>query len=112
MEFSSQTVVVTGAAGNLGRAVASAFADGGANGVLVDRRVERLVERYGPETACTLYVAADLARPADTAAIAQRAFKLIEQVAEQEHLDVVLQEAIWSSPRIDITDKILKLLDK
>jgi outer membrane protein len=25
---------------------------------------------------------------------------------------VVLQEAIWTSPRIDITDKILKLLDK
>jgi Skp family chaperone for outer membrane proteins len=24
----------------------------------------------------------------------------------------VLQEAIWASPRIDITDKILKLLDK
>ena len=45
-------------------------------------------------------------------AIAQRAFKLIEQVAEQEHIDVVLQEAIWASPRIDITDKILKLLDK
>jgi outer membrane protein len=33
-------------------------------------------------------------------------------VAEQEHLDVVLQEAIWTSPRIDITDRILKLLDK
>jgi outer membrane protein len=45
-------------------------------------------------------------------AIAQRAFKLIEQVAEQEHLDVVLQESVWTSPRIDITDKILKLLDK
>jgi outer membrane protein len=48
----------------------------------------------------------------ERAAIAQRAFKLIEQVAEQEHLDVVLQESIWASPRIDITDKILKLLDK
>ena len=48
----------------------------------------------------------------ERAAIAQKAFKLIEQVAEQEHLDAVLQEAVWSSPRIDITDKILKLLDK
>lgn len=48
----------------------------------------------------------------ERAAIAQRAYKLIEQVAEQEHLDVVLQEAVWSSPRIDITDRILKLLDK
>ena len=73
MELGSQTVVITGAAGNLGRAVASAFSDDGANRVLVDRRVERLVERYGAETARTLYVAADLARPADTAAVAQRA---------------------------------------
>ena len=48
----------------------------------------------------------------ERAAIAQKAYKLIEQVAEQEHLDVVLQEAVWSSPRIDITDRILKLLDK
>jgi outer membrane protein len=48
----------------------------------------------------------------ERAAIAQRASKLIEQVAEQEHLDIVLQESIWTSPRIDITDKILKLLDK
>jgi outer membrane protein len=48
----------------------------------------------------------------ERAAIAQKAYKLIEQVAEQEHLDVVLQEAVWTSPRIDITDRILKLLDK
>ena len=73
MDFSSQTVIVTGAAGNLGRAVASAFADGDANVVLVDRHRERLAERYGRETARTLFVAADLARPADTAGVAQRA---------------------------------------
>ncbi|MEW6371765.1 MAG: OmpH family outer membrane protein [Pseudomonadota bacterium] len=48
----------------------------------------------------------------ERAAIAQKAYKLIEQIAEQEKLDAVLQEAAWSSPRIDITDKILKLLDK
>jgi outer membrane protein len=48
----------------------------------------------------------------ERAAIAQKAYKLIEQIAEQEKLDVVLHESAWSSPRIDITDKILKLLDK
>ena len=48
----------------------------------------------------------------ERAAIAQKAYKLIEQVAEQEHLDVVLQESVWASPRIDLTDRILKLLDK
>jgi outer membrane protein len=48
----------------------------------------------------------------ERAAIATRAYKIIEQVAEQDKLDAVLAEAAWSSPRIDITDKILKLLDK
>ncbi|TFW32971.1 OmpH family outer membrane protein [Massilia horti] len=48
----------------------------------------------------------------ERAAIAQKAFKLIEQIAEQEHLDAVLQESAWSSPRIDITDKVLRLLDQ
>lgn len=48
----------------------------------------------------------------ERANIAQKAYKLIEQIAEEEHLDVVLQESAWSSPRIDITDKVIKLLDK
>jgi outer membrane protein len=48
----------------------------------------------------------------ERAAIAQKAYKLIEQIAEQEKLDVVLHESAWVSPRVDITDKILKLLDK
>lgn len=48
----------------------------------------------------------------ERANIAQKAFKVIEQIAEQEHLDIVLQESAWSSPRIDITDKIIKMLDR
>ncbi|QYF92900.1 OmpH family outer membrane protein [Massilia sp. PAMC28688] len=48
----------------------------------------------------------------ERANISTRAYKLIEQIAEQERLDIVLQEAAWVSPRIDITDKVLKLLDK
>lgn len=48
----------------------------------------------------------------ERAAISQKAYKLIEQIAEQEKLDVVLQEHVWASPRVDITDKVLKLLDK
>jgi NAD(P)-dependent dehydrogenase (short-subunit alcohol dehydrogenase family) len=38
LQFTDRTVMVTGAAGNLGRAVASAFAELGANCVLVDQR--------------------------------------------------------------------------
>jgi outer membrane protein len=45
-------------------------------------------------------------------AIAKKAYKIIEQMAEQEKLDAVLAESGWVSSCIDITDKILKLLDK
>lgn len=72
MDFSNVTAVVTGAAGNLGRAVFRAFADRGANVALVDRRVDRLVDRYGPANDRTLYVGADLLEPGDAAAAAQR----------------------------------------
>jgi outer membrane protein len=47
----------------------------------------------------------------ERANIAQKAFKIIEMIAEQEKLDLVLYEAGWHNPRIDITDKILKHLD-
>lgn len=40
MEFSDRTVVITGAAGNLGRAVAAAFESRGAKLVLLDRRAD------------------------------------------------------------------------
>ena len=40
MEFSDRTVLITGAAGNLGRAVAAAFASRGAKLVLLDRRAD------------------------------------------------------------------------
>ena len=73
MDFGDQTVIVTGASGNLGRAVFRAFAERDANVVLVDRRTERLVEHYGSETKRTLYVAADLTRRSDTDAVARHA---------------------------------------
>jgi NAD(P)-dependent dehydrogenase (short-subunit alcohol dehydrogenase family) len=55
----SPVVVVTGASGNLGRAVAAAFASRGARLVLIDRSRDRLEAVYGAEEA-RLFVAADL----------------------------------------------------
>ena len=40
----------------------------------------------------------------------QRANKVIQQIAEAEKVDLILQEAVYRSPRIDITDKVLKAL--
>jgi NAD(P)-dependent dehydrogenase (short-subunit alcohol dehydrogenase family) len=55
MDFKSRTVVVTGAAGNLGRAVAQAFGDRGANLALIDLHADALEDAYdGAETGCLL----------------------------------------------------------
>jgi NAD(P)-dependent dehydrogenase (short-subunit alcohol dehydrogenase family) len=54
------TAMLTGAAGNLGRAVTARFAARGESLVLCDRRREDLERVYGAESANTLYVAVDL----------------------------------------------------
>jgi outer membrane protein len=41
----------------------------------------------------------------------ERADKVIKQIAESQGYDLVLQEAITVSPRIDITDQVIKALD-
>jgi len=41
----------------------------------------------------------------------ERANKVIQQIADVEKFDLILQEpVVWASPRIDITDRILKAL--
>jgi NAD(P)-dependent dehydrogenase (short-subunit alcohol dehydrogenase family) len=71
--LAATTAVVTGATGNLGRAVVAAFAERGANLVLVDRRRERLVAAFGAEDARRLHAPADLLDQAQADAVAQAA---------------------------------------
>lgn len=40
----------------------------------------------------------------------QRANRVIQQIAEAEKFDLIIQEAVYRSPRIDITDRVLKAL--
>ena len=60
MNFENKTVLVTGAAGNLGQAVAAAFAAQGARLVLLGRSVDSLQAAFGEAGEQRLYVAADL----------------------------------------------------
>ncbi|MCX8086421.1 MAG: OmpH family outer membrane protein [Rhodocyclaceae bacterium] len=46
----------------------------------------------------------------EMAAIFERANKVIKQIAETEKYDLIVQEAVYFSPRIDITDKVIKAL--
>ena len=43
--------------------------------------------------------------------VLERANRVIRQIAEQEKFDIIFQEAVYASPRIDITDKVIKALD-
>lgn len=51
-------------------------------------------------------------RNEELAIVLDRTNKVIKQIAEAEKYDIVFQEAVYASPRIDITDKVLKLLNK
>ena len=50
-------------------------------------------------------------RNEELSGVIERANRAVKQVADAEKLDIVFQEAVWASPRIDITDKVIKLLD-
>ena len=45
--------------------------------------------------------------------VIQRANLAVKQIAEAENLDIVLQneQVVWANPRIDITDKVIKVLE-
>ena len=43
--------------------------------------------------------------------VLERANRAIRQIAEAEKFDIIFQEAVYASPRIDITDKVIKALD-
>jgi outer membrane protein len=51
-------------------------------------------------------------RNEELAVVLERVTKVIKQIAEQEKYDMVFQEAAFVSPRVDITDKVLKALNK
>lgn len=50
-------------------------------------------------------------RNEELSGVIERANRAVKQIAETEKYDVIFQEAVWASPRIDITDKVIKALD-
>lgn len=87
MDFADRTVIVTGAAGHLGRAVARHFAARGAALVLVDLDRERLAAAHGAEHEGMLFAPADLRDAAQAAAVAHAA------LARFRRLDVLANVA-------------------
>lgn len=48
----------------------------------------------------------------EMAAIYDRVNRVIKQVAEAEKFDLILQEAVYVSPKIDLTEKVIKALQE
>lgn len=83
MSFNGRTVAITGAAGNLGRAVAGAFAGEGANLALFDLRQEALERAFGSDSDRQMLVPVDLLDQAKLDAAVRRVcerFKRIDVV--------------------------------
>ena len=52
----------------------------------------------------------NLRRNEELASVQERATRVINQIAEQEKFDLIIQEAVFASGRIDITEKVIRAL--
>ncbi|MGQ0652425.1 MAG: OmpH family outer membrane protein [Betaproteobacteria bacterium] len=50
-------------------------------------------------------------RNEELAQVVEQANRVIRQIAEQEKYDIIFQDAVYASPRIDITEKVIRALD-
>jgi outer membrane protein len=50
-------------------------------------------------------------RNEELSGILERANRVVRQIAESEKFDLIFQEAVFASPRVDITDKVIRALD-
>ncbi len=47
----------------------------------------------------------------ELASVVERANKVMKQIFDTEKYDLIIQEAVFAGPRIDITDKVIKALN-
>jgi outer membrane protein len=52
----------------------------------------------------------NLRRNEELARVQERATRVINQIAEAEKFDLIIQEAVFASSRIDITEKVIRAL--
>ncbi len=48
----------------------------------------------------------------ENAAVIEKANRAIKQIAESEKYDLILQDVVWVSPRLDITERVIKSLSE
>ena len=68
----------------------------------IDRDFQRLSREFREDL--------NLRRNEELASIQEKATKVVNEIAEKEKFDLILQEAVYASTKIDITDKVIKAL--
>jgi len=48
----------------------------------------------------------------ENAAVIEKANRAIKQIAESDKYDLILQDVVWVSPRLDITERVIKALSE
>ncbi len=54
----------------------------------------------------------NLRRNQEISALLERANRVIKQIADAEKYDLILQDAVYRNPRLDITERVLKALEE
>lgn len=99
MEFTNKTVIITGASRGMGKATAKAFADNGANVVMVSRKkedVEKVAAEYGFAPDKYLAVGADISNSDEVNSYVQQTMDKFGRI-----------DAVFSNAGISGTDKML-----
>ena len=47
----------------------------------------------------------------ELSAVLDRANRVVKQIFDQDKFDLIVQEAVFASPRVDITDKVIKAMN-
>jgi outer membrane protein len=68
----------------------------------IDRDFQRMSREFREDL--------NLRRNEELASIQEKATKVVNELAEKEKFDLILQEAVFASAKIDITDKVIKAL--
>ncbi|HLL18122.1 MAG TPA: OmpH family outer membrane protein, partial [Rubrivivax sp.] len=50
-------------------------------------------------------------RNEELAAVVERANRVIKQIFDSEKYDLILQEVVFAGPRVDITEKVIRVLN-
>lgn len=68
----------------------------------IDRDFQRLSREFREDL--------NLRRNEELASIQEKATKVVNEIAEKERYDLILQEVVFAGAKIDITDKVIKAL--